>query len=228
MSENKENKSKELEILSPEDKKDFSLQKKKDPGIEVFYKPSRFPWINKINKMIIASFKEYVQAEDDLMRAGISHSLTKERLRNIHTEIETENLERQLILEQLQREVSLASDKNKLAQLEIDLKKAQLEKEIRETVSKEFDSKTYIQRKKKDALKKKIDHEFKMADTRRLLREGFARERIIDQEVALHTLKKIKNINEDQTLSDAERSEKIKEAQEDMEDLRNHLLEKYK
>ncbi len=218
----KKNEPKIAEVLSDEEKDVMVPQK--DSEIEVFHKPSKIPFVNKLHKLKIDSFKNYVKSETELMEAGISHKLTKGKLKDIDIEIEADQLERRQRLQDLKREQSIQSDKDTLAELDVKLKIAEAENGLRKFKS-GFDPDEYRRGKEEKEQKKDIDYELKLKNLKKEIQEGFDRKSVIEYEITNETRKRIQKVRDDKSLTNEQRDVKIGQIIEDMEDYKDQLIE---
>ncbi len=124
-----------IEVLPPseeEPRKDLVRQEKSDPSPITKREPASFPWVNKFNRRRIETFTEVIKAETGLMHAIGDHAKTKERIRDIDIELETERLQRRNDLADQRRKALLACDNFTLEKKGLKLKLARIDAELAE------------------------------------------------------------------------------------------------
>ena len=95
---------------------------------------SRVPIVHKVQEMTWKSYEKAVDAEESCMRSLIDHTKTKDRLRNIADDIDTERAERQKNLLRAKRELdeerSLGAKTTRIQELELELEELELQAKI--------------------------------------------------------------------------------------------------
>lgn len=118
-----------LVVGDKKEEKDIAT-KKPSKLAEVFTKPSSFSFINKVRKKRIDSYTDVVKSETTLMDSLGTHVKTKNRLKDIHVEIETESHERQNNLNEAKVKGELFESRKELAKLDLELAIAEKKKEL--------------------------------------------------------------------------------------------------
>ncbi len=95
---------------------------------------SSIPGSHKWDEMKWKSYEKAVDAEESCMRSLIDHTKTKDRLRNIADDIDTERAERQKNLLRAKRELdeerSLGAKTTRIQELELELEELELQAKI--------------------------------------------------------------------------------------------------
>jgi len=125
-----------IEVLPPpaeeEPRRDLVRKETSDPSPITKREPASFPWVNRFNRKRIETFTEVIKAETGLMHAVGDHAKTKERIRDIDIELETERLQRRNDLADQRRKALLAGNTFALEKKDIALKLARIDAELAE------------------------------------------------------------------------------------------------
>jgi len=129
----KDEKDDNVEVMPPEEEepqKALVHQETKRPSPITTRGPAAFPFINKFNRKRVETFTEVINAETRLMEAIGGHAKTKDKLRDIDIEIDTERLKRRNELNDQQRKNLLAKDNFTLEKKEIELRLAEIDAKL--------------------------------------------------------------------------------------------------
>ena len=107
-------------------------EEKKVVPLDILPPPSKVPFFNrdKHNKKRIDSYTEVVKSANNLLDSLHTHAKTKEKFKNIFTEIKIDNLKRDRELREEQEAKELFEKKRKLNNLNLDFEITEKEKRL--------------------------------------------------------------------------------------------------
>lgn len=144
------------------EEKNFLPEKNKNqPLAKVITPPSNVPLGNHFNKKRIEGYTKVVKAEEELMKALVDQTKTKERLLDIDIEIETDRRDREIKLREKEREAMLQGRKDRLAELKLEVEEAEWLERLDKIAEKPKSSaEEYRQKKEEKRKQDNIDNEY--------------------------------------------------------------------